>query len=47
MDLYDRVCQQIEKDVRDPLNDLQALYLLLQQVPEDALIAYLPESEEV
>jgi len=46
LDLWDKVCEQIEKDVNDPLNDLQALYLMLQRVPKDVLIAYLPESEE-
>ena len=46
MDIWDKVCAQIEKDVNDPLNDLQALYLMLQRVPKDVLIAYLPESEE-
>ena len=45
MDLWDQVCEQIERDVNDPLNDLQALYLMLQRVPKDVLIAYLPESE--
>ena len=45
MDLWDRVCEQIERDVNDPLNDMTALYELLQRVPEDVLIAYLPESE--
>ena len=46
MDIWDKVCKQIEKDVNDPLNDLLALYLMLQKVPKDVLIAYLPESEE-
>lgn len=45
MDLWDKVIEQIEKDVNNPLNDLQALYVMLQQVPKDVLIAYLPESE--
>jgi len=43
LDLCDKVCEQIERDVRDPLNDLQALYTMLQQVPMDVLIDYLPE----
>ena len=46
MDLWDRVCEQIEKDVNDPLNDLQALYQMLQSVPKDVLIDYLPETDE-
>jgi hypothetical protein len=45
VDLWDKVCEQIEHDVRDPLNDMTALYTMLQQVPKDVLIAYLPESE--
>ena len=45
MDIWDKVCAQIERDVNDPLNDLQTLYLMLQHVPKDVLIAYLPESE--
>ena len=45
IDLWDKVCEQIERDVRDPLNDLTPLYTMLQQVPKDVLIAYLPESE--
>ena len=46
VDIWDRVCEQIERDVNDPLNDLQALYLMLQSVPKDVLISYLPESQE-
>ena len=45
MDLWDRVCEQIERDVHDPLNDLQALYTMLQSVPKDVLLSYLPEEE--
>ena len=43
MDLWDKVCEQIERDVNDPLNDMTALYEMLQSVPKDVLIAYLPE----
>lgn len=46
VDIWDRVCEQIERDVNDPLNDLQALYLMLQSVPKDVLISYLPETDE-
>ena len=42
MDLWDKVCEQIERDVNDPLYDLQSLYLMLRRVPKDVLIAYLP-----
>jgi hypothetical protein len=45
MDIWDKVCDQIERDVNDPLNDMTALYEMLQCVPKDVLIAYLPESE--
>jgi hypothetical protein len=45
MDIWDKVCGQIERDVNDPLNDMTALYEMLQSVPKDVLIAYLPESE--
>ena len=45
INLWDKVCEQIERDVNDPLNDMTALYTMLQQVPKDVLIAYLPEEE--
>jgi len=44
MDLWDKVCEQIEKDVNN--RDFTALYEMLQRVPKDVLIAYLPESDE-
>ena len=47
MDLWDRVCEQIERDVHDPLNDLQALYTMLQSVPKDVLLSYLPEDQHL
>jgi hypothetical protein len=43
MDLWDKVCEQIERDVND--GDVTAIYEMLQQVPKDVLIAYLPEEE--
>ena len=43
LDLWDKVCEQIEWDINDPLNDMTALYVMLQSVPKDVLIAYLPE----
>ena len=45
MDMWDKVCKQIERDVNDGMNDLTALYEMLQSVPKDVLIAYLPEEE--
>jgi len=42
--LVEAVTRQIERDVNDPLNDLQALNLMLQSISKKALIAYLPES---
>ena len=41
MDLWDEVIHQIENDLED--RDTTALYEMLQQVPKDVLIAYLPE----
>jgi len=41
MDLWDEVIHQIENDLED--RDITALYEMLQQVPKDVLIAYLPE----
>ena len=32
MDILDKVCVQIERDINDPLNDLQTLHLMLQHV---------------
>ena len=43
MDIWDKVCEQIERDVNDPLNDMTALYEMFQSVPKDVLIDYLPE----
>ena len=44
MDLWDEVIEQIENDIED--RDVTALYNMLQQVPKDVLIAYLPEGRE-
>ena len=44
MDLWDEVIHQIENDLED--KDTTALYEMLQQVPKDILIAYLPEGRE-
>ena len=44
MDLWDEVIHQIENDLED--QDTTALYEMLQRVPEDVLIAYLPEERE-
>jgi hypothetical protein len=43
MDIWDRVCEQIKEDMIN--GDVTALYEMLQSVPKDVLIAYLPESE--
>ena len=44
MDLWDEVIEQIENDIED--RDVTALYEMLQRVPKDILIAYLPEERE-
>ena len=44
MDLWDEVIHQIENDLED--QDTTALYEMLQRVPKDVLIAYLPEERE-
>ena len=44
MDLWDEVIEQIENDIED--RDTTALYEMLQRVPKDVLIAYLPEDRE-
>ena len=43
MDIWDKVIDQISKDFVS--GDKTALYEMLQSVPKDVLIAYLPESE--
>jgi hypothetical protein len=42
-DIWDKVCDQIAKDIA--VGDVTAIYEMLQQVPKDVLIAYLPEEE--
>jgi hypothetical protein len=44
MDLWDEVIHQIMDDIED--KDTTALYEMLQRVPKDVLIAYLPEERE-
>ena len=44
MDLWDEVIHQIMDDIED--KDTTALYEMLQRVPKDVLIAYLPEDRE-
>jgi len=44
MDLWDEVIHQIGNDLED--RDTTALYEMLQRVPKDILIAYLPEERE-
>ena len=41
-DLLDKVIEQIKDDINLHLDET-AIYELLQQVPKDVLIAYLPE----
>ena len=41
-DLLDKVIEQIKDDINLHLDE-KAIYELLQQVPKDVLIAYLPE----
>ena len=44
MDLWDEVIHQIENDLED--RDTTALYEMLQRVPKDVQIAYLPEERD-
>ena len=41
MNIWDTVIEQIRKDIS--VEDETALYEMLQSVPKDVLIAYLPE----
>ncbi len=43
MDIWDKVIDQIKNDIDD--GDVTAIYEMLQSVPKDVLIAYLPEEE--
>ena len=43
MDIWDKVVEQVRKDVW--AGEVEALYEMLQRVPKDVLIAYLPEEE--
>jgi hypothetical protein len=43
MDIWEKVIEQIKDDIND--GDVTAIYEMLQQVPKDVLIAYLPEEE--
>jgi len=44
MDIWEKVIEQIKSDLND--HDETAIYAMLQQVPKDVLIGFLPESEE-
>ena len=44
MDLWEKVIEQIKTDLN--VHDETAIYAMLQQVPKDVLIGFLPESEE-
>ena len=41
MDIWEKVIEQIKDDIN--VRDVTAIYEMLQQVPKDVLIAYLPE----
>ena len=43
-DIWEKVIDQIRYDIEE--GELQCLYQMLQGVPKDVLIAYLPEAEE-
>jgi hypothetical protein len=43
MDIWETVIEQIKDDIND--GDVTAIYEMLQQVPKDVLIAYLPEEK--
>ena len=43
MDLWDRVIEQLRKDIEE--GEVMPMYEMLQRVPKDVLIAYLPEEE--
>jgi hypothetical protein len=43
MDIWETVIEQIKTDIND--GDVTAIYEMLQQVPKDVLIAYLPEEK--
>ena len=45
MDLINKVVNQIRKDIRD--EDLLALYCMLENLPENDLISYLPEVDKL
>ena len=44
MDIWGKVIEQIKTDLND--HDETAIYEMLQRVPKDVLIGFLPESEE-
>ena len=44
MDIWEKVIEQIKDDINLHLDET-AIYEMLQQVPKDVLIAYLPEEE--
>ena len=43
MDIWDKVIDVIRQDIE--IGDVTALHEMLQSVPKDVLIAYLPEEE--
>jgi hypothetical protein len=45
MDIWEKVIEQIKDDLND--RDETALYEMLQRIPKDVLIAYLPEEDVI
>jgi hypothetical protein len=43
MDIWEKVIEQIKADFR--IGDESALYEMLQRIPKDVLIGYLPEED--
>ena len=46
MDLWDKVIEQIKDDINLHYDET-ALYEMLQRIPKDVLIAYLPEEDVI
>jgi hypothetical protein len=46
MDIWEKVIEQIKDDINLHLDET-AIYEMLQQVPKDVLIAFLPEEDVI
>jgi len=46
MDIWEKVIEQIKDDINFNIDET-AIYEMLQQVPKDVLIAYLPEEDVI